>query len=228
MRANRGKLFSLAGLVLAAAVLSAPVVAGEKQLDVFNYDDLMEKIFWDELYPTGGWTLYCGYHFNHDRKTDHGKPVVIDHIYPTSWMFRQLGCRNRLQCRSNDNGLFKRMEADMHNLYPVWQALVVYRYDNRYGEIPGEDWRFKDCDFEWQGDISEPRPMAWGNIARAMFYMHSHYGLPLDQDMLKTLKKWNRNDPPSKQEMSRNDRIEQIQGTRNPYIDNPGLADQLR
>jgi len=35
------------------------------------------------------------------------------------------------------------------------------------------------------------------------------------------LLKWHESDPPSKEEKRRNDKIEQIQGNRNPYIDNP-------
>ena len=120
------------------------------------------------------------------------------------------------------------MEADMHNLYPVWQSLVLYRNGHPYGEIQSEDWRFSDCDFEWNGDVVEPRPIARGNIARAIFYMHAKYQLPVDPDMLRTLKDWNRKDPPSKQEKERNDRIEKIQGQRNPYVDNPSLAERIQ
>ncbi|MEE8233859.1 MAG: endonuclease, partial [Gammaproteobacteria bacterium] len=38
---------------------------------------------------------------------------------------------------------------------------------------------------------------------------------------------WNKEDPPSDQEKVRNDKIEKIQGRRNPYIDDPSLADQI-
>ena len=65
------------------------------------------------------------------------------------------------------------------------------------------------------------------NIARSIFYMHSQYGAPVDKDMLLELKRWNRQDPPSNQEMIRNNRIEELQGNRNPYIDNPTLAEQI-
>jgi len=38
---------------------------------------------------------------------------------------------------------------------------------------------------------------------------------------------WNELDPPDAEEKARNDLIEQLQGTRNPYIDDPDLAKQL-
>ena len=28
-----------------------------------NYDEISENIFWYDLYPGGGWSLYCGYRF---------------------------------------------------------------------------------------------------------------------------------------------------------------------
>ena len=217
------------GLIfLSFCLLLLPIQAEEKQeLDPFSYDDIASTLFWNELYRGGGWTLYCGYRFSHEKKTEQGKIVGIDHIYPTTWMFSHLGCGNRMQCQAN-NELFSRMEADLHNLYPVWQAMVTYRYDQSYGLIDGEDWRFDDCDFEWKSKIAEPREKARGNIARAMLYMHTRYGVPIDSEMLNTFKQWNQDDPPSKGEVSRNDRIEKLQGQRNPYIDNPTLAEQVR
>lgn len=216
---------SLSLLIL--SISTSQLVVAEDEADVFNYDAVADSYFWDELYRGGGWTLYCGYQFSHEKKTDTGKAIGIDHIYPTNWMFRHLGCGNRLQCRAN-NTLYKKMEADLHNLYPVWQAMVTYRYDLHYGIISGEDWRFDDCDFEWKLKVAEPREKARGNIARAMLYMHTRYGVPIENDLMEMFKQWNRKDPPSKQEISRNDRIEKLQGQRNPYIDDPGLAEQIR
>ena len=41
---------------------------------------------------------------------------------------------------------------------------------------------------------------------------------------LPTLLRWNVLYPPGDKERGRNDRIEQIQGNRNPFVDLPGLA----
>ena len=205
-------------------LFSSPVFADDQ---VHNYDHIAAQVFWDELYPYGGWTLYCGYRFEHDRKTMDSKSVTIEHIYPTASMIRQLHCGSRMQCRESDNKLFARMEADMHNMYPVWNSLITYRNGFQFGEIPGEEWRIDDCDIEWQGGVLEPRSVARGNIARALLYMYKQYGLILEPDTLKMLVRWNREDPPSNQEIERNDRIESVQGTRNPFIDNPSMADKL-
>jgi Endonuclease I len=63
-----------------------------------------------------------------------------------------------------------------------------------------------------------------GNFARAIFYMHKEYGLPIDATMLPILIKWNRQDLVNQTERRRNDKIEQLQGTRNPFIDDPNLV----
>jgi deoxyribonuclease-1 len=119
------------------------------------------------------------------------------------------------------------MESDMHNLYPSWTDLTVYRSGRVFGEVEGEDWRFDNCDFEWKAGVLEPRPLSRGNIARSIFYMHTKYNLPVSDKMLQALRAWNKEDLPSEQERYRNDRIEQIQGQRNPYIDDPDLIEKI-
>ncbi len=110
-------------------------------------------------------------------------------------------CKSRRQCRLDKKSRFTRMEADMHNLYPVWQEADVARRNTVFGMIDGEDWRYENCDFERFLGITEPRPIARGNIARSIFYMHTQYGLPVDKKMLDELKRWNRQDTPSNQEL---------------------------
>lgn len=211
-------------MALAALTFTAAIPAEQNN---FDYDEIVLKTFWGNLYPEGGWTLYCGFRFGPDRRTVDGRPVDIDHVYPTERMLKFAGCGNRTECRERENKRFSRMEADLHNLYPVWQPLVTFRNGRWFGVVDGEDRRFDDCDIEWRNGVLEPRPLARGNIARAILYMHSTYKLPIDAAGLKLLKDWNREDPPSEQEQIRNDRIEVLQGKRNPFIDKPALADRL-
>lgn len=198
-----------------------------ENLPVENYDEVVLNTFWNDLYGNGGWSLYCGYRFDPARSLTEGRLFVIEQIYPVSWMLEHLSCNSRRQCRLDEKSRFTRMEADMHNLYPVWQEIDISRRDTRFGLIEGEDWRYDKCDFERRLGITEPRPLARGNIARSIFYMHNEYGVPIDKKMLKVLKSWNREDPPSKQEVLRNKVIEELQGNRNKFIDNPALAEQI-
>ncbi len=200
-------------------------VSAEKLND---YDYIATSSFWKELYPGGGWSLYCGYKFAVSKKTASGLNIGIEHIYPTARMTKDAACDSRMQCRESRNEKFIRMEADLHNMYPASQSVITHRYNFNYGLINGEDWRFEDCDLEWKSGVIEPRQIARGNIARAMLYMHSQYKIPVDRKTLVLYKVWNKVDPPSKQELKRNNIIERLQGNRNPYIDKPTLIEKQR
>ena len=60
-----------------------------------------------------------------------------------------------------------------------------------------------------------------------MFYMHQEYQLPIEAPLAEMLKQWNHDDPPSWEEKRRNKKINELQGTKNPFIDNPKLANDL-
>ena len=214
------KALAIGGLCL--LFLYAAPLAYADQTQIPSYETA-RRIFWSELYPDGGWTLYCGARFN-----GRARSLNVEHVYPASWMAEHLGCGSRRQCRETSER-FNRMEADLHNLYPALATINRARSNYRFGDIPGEAREFGDCDFERDRNarLAEPRPIARGNVARAIFYMRQEYGLPIPAQMLPILKAWNRKDPPSCQELRRNNRIEDLQGTRNRFIDHPHLADSM-
>jgi len=118
----------------------------------------------------------------------------------------------------------------MHNLYPARADINKARGNIAYGIVQGEPRQFGRCDFEvdLQKRLVEPRPEARGNIARAMFYMHTTYGLKLFSRQAQLLKQWHEADPPDTDELRRNQIIEQLQGRRNPFIDNPEQVEMLK
>ncbi len=191
------------------------------QTQIPNYPKARD-LHWQQLYPSGGWTFYCGERFE-DKDG-----LNVEHIYPASWMAAFLGCGTRDECRQNSEH-FNRMEADLHNLYPSRADINRARSNYRFAMIEGELREFGECDFErnTSSRLAEPRPITRGNIARAIFYMHAEYGLPIDSRDLELLKEWNRADPPSCHEMRRNNVIEEIQGTRNRFVDHPKLVEDL-
>ena len=67
--------------------------------------------------------------------------------------------------------------------------------------------------------MAEPAPAARGRVARAMLYMHDEYDLYLKPALKRLLLDWDQRYPAQDEEYQRNDRIEQLQGNRNPYID---------
>ena len=179
-------------------------------------------IFWSKVYAKGGNTIYCKQNFGKRR----GRGVNVEHVFPMSWVTKELQCGTRKECRSKSKR-FNNIEADLHNMYPSLTEINDERGSRRFSMIKGEARRFGDCDFETKGGVIEPRDGARGEIARAMFYMANEYNLKIFKKQANLLKKWHYRDQPSKEEKRRNDIIEKIQGTRNLFIDDPELVEAL-
>ncbi len=173
------------------------------------------RLFWREVYPNGGVTLYCAAEFG----PHHGRKINLEHVFPMSWVTRALRCGERDECRRR-SARFNRIEADMHNLYPALKKVNTLRSAMAFAEIRGEKHYYPWCDFEvdFRHRKVEPRDAAQGNIARAMLYMADRYGLKLFDRQRRLLRKWNRLDPPDAAERARNRRIAELQGNANPYI----------
>jgi len=187
------------------------------QTQISSYQKSL-RLFWRQLYATGGKTLYSQQNFG-PNKPDW---INIEHVFPMAWVVNEFKCKDRRDCRRNQQ-LFNFIESDLHNLYPSRRDLNMLRASNRFGVVKGELRLFGSYDFEIDSKkrIIEPAPASQGEIARAMFHMASSYNLKIFSRQAETLAYWNKVDQPSKEEMRRNDLIEKIQGTRNRFIDNP-------
>ncbi|MGI9301398.1 MAG: endonuclease I family protein [Gammaproteobacteria bacterium] len=205
---------------LFGASLLMPTRVGGGQTGIEDYREA-RGLFWSELYSGGGETLYCGREFTSGR---HRKGLNIEHVMPMAWVMNELDCETRKLCRNKKR--FNQVEADMHNLYPSRVDLNKERSSFRFGIVKGERRRFGKCDFEvdYRARVVEPREPVRGEVARAMFYMSNEYGVAIFPKATRLLKQWHRADPPSEDERRRNDVIEQLQGTRNKFIDEPGLV----
>jgi len=202
-------------LLLLLLLLLAPLACtgGQPYPGTRNYLDSL-RTFWQTLYPDGGETLYCGYRFKpFDRK------VNAEHVYPMSWVTRQLGCGDRQRCRRT-SARFNLIESDMHNLFPALAGVNEARGAMAYGEVPGERHAFEECDFEidHRRRRVEPRPEARGRIARALLYMADTYGLTLFKRQRRLMEEWNRRYPPDEAERHHNRKVAQLQGRPNPYV----------
>lgn len=216
-----------AGLVLVLALCASTETLAQ-QTTIKNYNSA-RKIFWRDLYPNDG-TLYSDIYCGFDFRSRDDVEMQVEHAYPASWMAKHLGCGTRKQCQQTSAD-FNHMEADLHNLWPSEAQANQVRSNHPYKIIPAEDWVFEDCDLEiadaTAGKIAEPREIARGNLARSLLYMHAEYGLPIESTLGALLQQWNRDDPPSQDEKRRNDVIQNLEGKRNPFIDNPSQADSL-
>lgn len=168
------------------------------------------------LYPQGGKSLYCGSKF-----TKLGGRIRSALIYPLSSVRQTLGCDTDNQCQSNSR--YQRISQDLHNIYPMQNRVALKLRNNYYDTLSKNDFREpvkKGCALNISFQILEPAEHLRGDLARVLLYVEEAYQMPL-QSNRQTLLDWHRADPPDEQERQRNDRVEQLQGTRNPFIDNP-------
>lgn len=172
-----------------------------------------------QIYPHGGQTLYCHTHFAPNSD------VRADFIYTKSDLLDYYDCITVDMCANNAD--FQRAYNDLHNIYPVDLKAVLARSGALYGPVPDSaPLASQQCPWRTSFQTFDPPDYAKGNVARAMVYMSEHYGLPM-RGALVTYIKWNRLDPPDQEELDRNKAIKVLQGTSNPYVENPTLMDKL-
>lgn len=179
----------------------------------------LKKHFWGDLYKDGGTTFYCKKPF-----TKKNVLVTDSHIYANGWVRDYLDCGTPRQCR-NENNQYRRITSDLHNIVPADSRFELKRKNARFGEL-GDEVEKEDCGFRRSFLLLQPPKELRGDISRAILYMHDTYDLPVI-GLIEDLKRWNQIDPPSEEEIERNQRIKEIQGNENPFITTPDRANGL-
>lgn len=205
------------------AALAAPSLQAGGQNVFSDADEAIRTAFWGSVYAGGGKTLYCGKTFADDENG----ALTATHIYNVKQIKSALRCLTDSQCAVK-TPQYSFMVADLHNIYPVIASMEASRRNAIFGELDDQGRKPNDlgCDTRATYHLIEPRDDVKGNVARAFFYMHQEYRLPIASE-LEMLKRWNAMDPPDEEEKARNARISLLQGTRNRFIDDPSLANQL-
>ncbi|MGC8114045.1 endonuclease I family protein [Metapseudomonas otitidis] len=208
-------------LSLAALAVSSPLFAGG-QNRLPDPKAAIREAFWKQLYAGPDTTLYCGKPFQGESGLLAASPV-----YAIKQIKSALRCVTDAQCREA-NPQYPYMLADLHNLYPELARVELARRNALFGVVgdAASARTIDDCPLKSSFQLMEPKDEAKGNVARAIFYMHVEYGLPI-VGQVQVFKQWHRQDPPDAAERTRNDRIAALQGTRNRFIDDPALVDKL-
>lgn len=200
-----------------AADISCP----SRQTRFGGYNKAAKDAFWS-MYASGGRTIYCDAAFSSasQRQTVGGLPINIEHALPKSKVKVTPG------------------QGDLHNLWPSIMKVNEARGNFALTDaIPGEQWTFAhasqpelaSCDFEVESvmrpggkvTIVEPAPNARGRLARSVLHMALAYNVKLPEQEWSTYLAWHEQHSPSADELRRNDRIEELQRTRNPFVDSP-------
>ena len=137
------------------------------------------------------------------------------------------------QSRFNKNQNVGMQKADLHHLFPTDSQLNNIRGNFKFGEVQ-KDSNVLKCHGPRFGTPSysservfEPPQHHKGNVARALFYFSTKYKLTIDKNEEAILRKWALEDLVDDEEMLRNDEIEKVQHSRNPFIDFPELVNNI-
>jgi len=128
------------------------------------------------------------------------------------------------------------MVSDLFNLGPTFSTPNSRRGNVRFAAVSKPDYS-TSCGSKRGKEGFEPCDPTKGNVARSVLYFVLAYhdrsirqGMDYSEFWVKQVPlflEWNRLDPPDAAEKLRNDLVEQFQGNRNPFIDNPALADRI-
>ena len=175
----------------------------------------------------------CGYIPKKDKKR--ANRIEWEHVVPAhtfgksfpEWRNGHPNCVSKngkkfkgRKCAEKMNEEYRRMQADMFNLYPAIGEVNGRRSNYSMAIIKGEKREFGECDVEIKSRKIEPRGEIRGEIARTYLYMDSAYpgrGI-ISKNQRKLFNAWNKSDPEDEWECERAKRIEKIQGNRNEVV----------
>jgi endonuclease I len=100
-----------------------------------------------------------------------------------------------------------------------------------FGEVTAPRWECDGgakCGSNGKGrHVFEPPDGDKGRVARATLYMASVYDLALAPRQVEVLRRWSNHHPPDALERQHNERASDLQGNRNPFVDQPELVNRL-
>ncbi len=169
--------------------------------------------------------VYCNFKIRHrvgPNKVPNNNTMNTEHTWP--------------QSKGSKSEPFR---GDLHHLFPTDSRANSMRGNYPFGEVDGKKVS-ASCEASKSGFLIDPisgkttgkrgyqPPLEHrGNVARALFYSAAFYNKHISELEEHHLKKWHWEDPVDQREIDRNDRIEEAQGNRNPYIDFPELVDRI-
>jgi len=136
--------------------------------------------------------------------------------------------------QSQFSGATGQEKTDMHHLFPADSKANGVRGNYPFGIVVKSMHKQFDCPISDFGQdasgnlVFQPPANHRGNVARALFYFSMRYGLAIKADEEAVLRQWNKEDPVDQDEVVHNDVIEQLQGNRNPFVDQPELVDMIQ
>lgn len=201
----------LSGAVLTASLLF--MLPSHAQSRFSNPDQTVEKVFWGKLYDQGGSTFFCNDRFGQDSFL-----VTQGYIYPLNRVRDALRCGTKSQCERTSR-VYRHVASDLHNMVPIKSRVEMQRRNAGYGEMASSA-PVGECGLKEGFQNIEPPDRIKGDVARGVVYVMDTYDLPApgSHDLFQ---RWHQADPPGDMELTRNQRIQELQGNDNRFITNP-------
>ncbi|OSN08666.1 deoxyribonuclease I [Lonsdalea iberica] len=161
----------------------------------------------------------CGYEVR--KNANRASRIEWEHVVP-AWQFgHQRQCwqnGGRKNCEQDE--VYREMETDLHNLEPAIGEVNGDRGNLMYNQWNGDERQYGQCEMkiDFKNKMAEPPARARGPIARTYFYMRDRYHLTLSRQQTQLFEAWNRLYPVTQWECTRDNRIAQVQGNHNPYV----------
>lgn len=162
---------------------------------------------------------------DYPERTDLNGDGVVDSIINAEHIWPQSYFRSALP-----------MVSDLFNLGATFSTPNSRRGNSRFALVSKPDYS-TSCGSRRGKEGFEPCDPVKGDVARSVLYFVLAYhdrsirqGMDYSEFWVKQVPmflEWNRLDPPDDNERRRNDLVQQFQGNRNPFIDNPELADRI-
>ena len=168
--------------------------------------------------------VYC--HTKFRNKVGPGKmpnhtKINVEHTWPRS--------------RFGGKAQFRMKEADLHHLFPSDSVANSTRGNHIFTQFPRQvqtEYGLSNCPTSKSGYYASANSQAFepptdhkGNVARALFYFAVRYDMKISNYEEFVLRQWNLLDPVDRDEILRNDAIADIQGNRNPFVDDSELVE---
>ncbi|MDE2141363.1 MAG: endonuclease [Elusimicrobia bacterium] len=150
-----------------------------------------------------------------------GQVMNVEHVFPQSLFKQDLP-----------------MRSDLHHLMATFEHPNGMRGSLPFGVVTGPADYSNNAGAKRGNFHFEPPDFTKGRVARAMLYFYTRYkdepffapgghAAAFWNPQIETLLDWNRRFPPTIEERARNDQVEAFQHNRNPFVDDPGLADRI-
>ena len=192
----------------------------------------------------GGSSLALNNVFDKTDKNPNGSGMVLFYTGTVVSSFSSSGANREHVWPKNGGKAFSAESecgSDAHHLRPCDQTLNSSRGSLSYGEVTdsvvkqGGSTSYGNLCYR-SGSFFYPGEGYRGATARILMYVQTRWGNKFNLQFVdgaghsktigdfKTLMKWHLEEPPTQEEINRNQAVYEIQGNRNPFIDHPEYA----